>query len=103
LKPMSEPPIFLPIGGLFHLSRPPFLIAASAKTATVQSFLTASTKWIADCYDEGSFGLAHVHATPAEEAAYFLGSPFDFIELRERSECPTRTTGPSTVERNDAR
>jgi hypothetical protein len=30
--------------------------------------------------------LAHVHATAAEETAYFLGSPFDFIELRRRNE-----------------
>ena len=71
---------------------PTLLIAASAKTATAQSFLTVSTKWIADCYDEGSFGLAHAHATPAEEAAYFLGSPFDFIELRERSESLAAST-----------
>jgi hypothetical protein len=62
------------------------LLAACGKIAVVQSFLTANTKWIADCYDEGSFGLAHTHATPAEETAYFLGSPFDYIELRERKE-----------------
>ena len=61
-------------------------LAASGKTVAVQSFLTANTKWIADCYDEGNFGLAHAHATPAEETAYFLGSPFDFIELKERME-----------------
>jgi hypothetical protein len=52
----------------------------------VQTLITANTKWIADCYDEGGFGLAHAHATPSEETAYFLGAPFDFIELKERNE-----------------
>jgi hypothetical protein len=62
------------------------LLASSGKQTVVQSLLTANTKWIADCYDEGGFGLAHVHANPAEETAYFLGSPFDFIELKHRNE-----------------
>jgi len=68
------------------------LLAASGKTVAVQSFLTANTKWIADCYDEGNFGLAHVHAAPAEEIAYFLGSPFDFIDLKGRSESLAAST-----------
>ncbi len=71
---------------------PTLLLAASGKMAAVEHLLIASTKWIADCYDEGSFGLAHVHAAPAEETAYFLGSPFDFIELRDRSESLAAST-----------
>jgi len=68
------------------------LLAVSGKIAAINALMTASIKWIADCYDEGSFGLAHAHATPAEETAYLLGSPFDGIPLNERRESVAAST-----------
>ena len=82
----------LRIDGPYHLSQRRFCSPLPGKWRSWKSFITASTKWIADCYDEGSFGLAHAHATPAEETAYFLGSPFDFIELKERKESLAAST-----------
>jgi hypothetical protein len=61
------------------------LFAATGKASALKSLVTSATRWVADCYDDGNFGLADPHATPTQEVAYLLGSPFEHIELRRRN------------------
>jgi hypothetical protein len=49
-------------------------------------FLQSCTKWVADYYDKNGFGFAGPYASPAEEVAYLLGTPFQDLPLRRRPE-----------------
>jgi hypothetical protein len=62
------------------------LLALCGKNEAVVPFMRSITKWIADYYDEGNFGLASPYATPTEEVAYLLGAPFEAISLKPRRE-----------------
>jgi len=66
-------------------------LATNRKTEALRSYLRTAIKWIADNYDVGNFGLAGPYATPDEETAYLLGSPFEHVQLGRRSESYTAT------------
>jgi hypothetical protein len=77
-----------PISDRWAISLAPItlLLKRQGKEKIVQNLLLSATKWIADRYDEGSLGLAGPYSSPAEETDRLLGSPFEHISLRRRSE-----------------
>ena len=62
------------------------LLSIHGKTDALRPYLRSTIKWIADNYDVDTLGLAGPHASPDEETAYLLGSPFEHITLARRSE-----------------
>ena len=84
-RPMWEPRISLRIDRAVSIVAASLLLAASGKIAVVQ-FIPHSEYEV----DRGLLRRGKLRAwralTGAEETAYFLGSPFDYIELLQRKE-----------------
>ncbi len=57
-----------------------------------RSFLESCVKWVADYYDGNGFGLAGLYVTADKEVLYLLGSPFEGLPLRRRSESHIAST-----------
>jgi hypothetical protein len=68
------------------------LFARFGMSETTRSFLKSCTKWVADYYDRGGFGLAGPQTSPQEEVLYLLGSPFEYLPLRRRPESYVAST-----------
>jgi hypothetical protein len=77
-----------PISDRWGISLAPAILLLSkfGHTQVLSSLIHASTKWIADRYEEGSLGLAGPHATPEEEVEYLLGPPFEHVTISRRPE-----------------
>lgn len=66
---------------------PPILLLAKiGERERIASILKGVARWIGDRYEKDSLGLAGPHATAGEEVDYLLGTPFEHIDLRRRSE-----------------
>lgn len=77
-----------PISDRWGVSLVPTILLLSrfGHTQVLRSLIRATTKWIADRYEEGSLGLAGPHATPKEEVEYLLGPPFEHVTVSRRPE-----------------
>lgn len=65
---------------------PVLLLTKTGNGKGIASILKGVVRWIGDRYEKDSFGLAGTHATPEDEVNYLLGTPFEHVELRRRSE-----------------
>ena len=77
-----------PISDRWGISLVPaaLLLSKYGHAKVLSSFIRATTKWIADRYEEGSLGLAGPHTTPKEEVEFLLGPPFEDVTISRRSE-----------------
>ena len=77
-----------PISDRWGISLVPaiLLLANLDDTQSLRSLIRATTKWIADRYDDGGLGLAGPHSTPKEEVEFLLGPPFEHVALTRRPE-----------------
>ncbi|MCU1308555.1 MAG: hypothetical protein JWN45_3250 [Acidobacteriaceae bacterium] len=53
---------------------------------SARNLILSAVKWIADRYEGDNFGLAGSYATPEQEVAYLMGSPFEHIKITRRPE-----------------
>lgn len=60
------------------------LVLSRAGSDRVAEHLRRATVWLCDRYDRDGFGLAHVDASPDEEIARLLGTPFESVQLERR-------------------
>lgn len=83
-----QPGVAHPVSDRWAVSLIPLilLLAGTSRTAVVQSLLTDVTRWVADRYEDKSFGLAPSTASPDQEVNYLLGTPFEHVQLQRRSE-----------------
>jgi hypothetical protein len=77
-----------PISDRWGISLAPaiLLLWKFGHTQALGSLIRATTKWIADRFEEGSLGLAGPHATPKEEVECLLGPPFEHVSILRRPE-----------------
>jgi len=77
-----------PISDRWGISLVPAILLLSkfGHTQALRSLIRATTKWIADRYEEGSYGLAGPHSTPKEEVEFLLGPPFEDVAVSRRPE-----------------
>jgi len=77
-----------PISDRWGISLTPAILLLSKydHAQAYRSLIRATTKWIADRYEEGNLGLAAPHATPKEEVEFLLGSPFEHVAISRRPE-----------------
>ncbi|HUO13449.1 MAG TPA: hypothetical protein VMX38_00560 [Verrucomicrobiae bacterium] len=60
------------------------LLSKFGNKQVLSSLVRETTKWIADCYEEGSLGLAGPHSIPKDEIEYLLGPPFEHLSIPRR-------------------
>jgi hypothetical protein len=77
-----------PISDRWGISLVPAILLFSkyGHSNVLRSLIRSTTKWVADRYDTGNFGLAEPQATPQEEVDYLLGPPFEHVPLVRRAE-----------------
>lgn len=63
---------------------PVCLVLARSDPSRAAIYLRRATVWLCDRYERGEFGLASADASPDEEIARVLGSPFESVELQRR-------------------
>jgi hypothetical protein len=65
---------------------PIILLDKTGDRDRVAAVLKGVTRWIGDRYENDILGLAGPHASAQEEVDYLLGTPFEHIGVRRRSE-----------------
>jgi hypothetical protein len=63
---------------------PVLLLATEGYRSEVQAILENVIRWIGNHYEGDNLGLAGPHSAPAEEISYFIGSPFEHVNLPPR-------------------
>jgi hypothetical protein len=77
-----------PISDRWGISLVPAILLFSkyGHANVLRSLIRSTTKWVADRYEAGNFGLAEPQATPQVEVNYLLGPPFEHVPLVRRAE-----------------